>query len=636
MKLKANELLLECLKQLKPPEKLTVTEWADKYRFLSQESSAEPGKYRSSRTPYAVEIMDALSDKRIKKVVWMASSQVGKTELLLNVSGYYIHYDPCPILLVQPTDEMAQGFSKERIAPMFRDTPVLREINKKGLEKKKGQKKATETILQKKFPGGQLTMIGSNAPSKLASRPIRVVLIDECDRYKSEGVGGEGDSIKLAEKRTKTFWNKKIFIVSTPGIAGKSQIEREYNNSDQRRYYIPCPNCNEFQILEWKNVKWEGDDYQTAAYFCPHCGEEFPEERKMESIKNGYWKAHAPLKETAGFHINELYSPWAKFSEIVKDFIEAKKGGKPTLQTWVNTSLGETWKEKEGDTPDWKLLYQRRDSKLKIGSVPNGAKLLTAAIDVQKDRIEYEIIGWGDSFESWSIQYDVVEFDTSNEDKLLKEVEKIINIEPEDSNETRYKIAKIAIDSSAFTQTIYSVVRRINDRRLIAIKGSDSQQIAISLPKQADVSVKKGKTIRNGVKYHIVGSSILKDQVYSWLKRLPLTPEEIAEGKSSPTGLCHFPEYDEEYFKMLTAEIHTYKVINGFKKYYWEKIRNRNEALDIRVYNIAALESLGYKRWKLETFNKYAEKFQSPSEPKRKIIKRKKKKKTSDFLDGYV
>jgi len=628
----ARLLLKECLKTIKPPPKLTVAEWADEYRFLSPESSAEPGKFSTNRTPYIKEIMNVLADKRVKKVAFMASAQVGKTEFLLNVIGYFMDYDPCPMLLVQPTDDMAQAFSKDRLSPMLRDTPKLKGKLLEGKRKRKDQKKGSETILHKKFPGGHLTMIGSNAPSKLASRPIRVVLIDESDRMNISGVGAEGDPIKLAEKRTKTFWNKKVLIVSTPTVQGKSQIEREYENSDQRKYYIPCPHCGEFQILEWKNIKWEEKDYNTASYYPPCCGERFPEERKLEALRKGEWRANAPLAETAGFHINELYSPWVKFKDIVKEFIEAKKGGPTTLRTWVNTSLGETWKEKEGDVPQWKEIYSRRET-YKIGSIPDGVRILTAGIDVQKDRIECEVVGWGNAYESWSIDYIVKHLDTSNDNELISALEEIISNEYEGKESLRFHIAKVAVDSGYNTQTVYNAIRIINNKKLVPIKGSDTQQIPISLPKAVEVSITKGRKIKKGVNLYTVGSSILKNQVYGFLKRLSITDEEKEKGTEQPIGLCHFPSYGEEYFKMLTAEIYTSKTIKGFKKYYWEKTRDRNEALDCRVYALACLDALGYKRWTDEKLEEKSQLFQSASVKVKKIIKKKKKKKS--ILSDY-
>ncbi|MDD0852986.1 phage terminase large subunit family protein [Halobacteriovorax sp. GB3] len=628
---KAYGLAKILLKKIAPPPRLSASEWADEHRFLSAEASSEPGRWKTSRTPYLKLILDCFSNPKVKKIVFMASAQVGKTECLLNAAGYHMDYDPCPILLVQPTDDMAEAFSKDRLSPMIRDTPKLKErINPTKTGKKRG-KKTQDNILHKKFPGGHITMIGSNSPSKLASRPIRVVLLDEVDRFPASA-GEEGDPSKLAEKRTKTFWNKKIFMVSTPTIKGSSKIEKEFELSNKHEYYIPCMHCGEFQTLKFKNIKWDKDKPETATYFCECCGEAFDESKKISSLQNGEWRGEESLSETMGFHINELYSPWVKFKEIVKEFLDAKKQGTEALKTWVNTSLGETWKEKEGDVPKWRELYARREI-YTIGKVPKGAYFLTAGLDVQKGRVEYEVVGWGKNYESWSVEYKVEHVNTDDHRKLKETLEKIINREFVGENFNSYKIAKLAVDTGYNTQICYNSIRELGDPRVIAVKGFDNQMSAISLPRQVDVNY-NGEKIRNGMRYYGVGSSLLKRQIYGYLRSQVPTEAEILEN-GHPSGFMHFPQYDEEYFKMLTAEVLKSKRNKaGFTKYFWEKIRDRNEALDCRVYSIAALESLTYSQWKESKFEQYAKLFQSPCAPKTKKVK-KKKKKSNSFLDGF-
>jgi len=250
----------------KPPPILTVSEWADQKRRLSSESSAEAGQWRTSRAPYQKGIMDALNESNVHSVVVMSSAQVGKTELILNVLGFHIDYDPSPILVIQPTLEMAESFSKDRLAPMIRDTKALR-----GKVKDAKSRDSNNTLLHKKFPGGHISLAGANSPASLASRPIRIVLCDEVDRYPTSA-GSEGDPVNLARKRTATFYNKKVILASTPTLKNASRIEAAYEETDKRRYHVPCPDCGQFQHLKWKQIKWDKDKLDYTAYYCEACG----------------------------------------------------------------------------------------------------------------------------------------------------------------------------------------------------------------------------------------------------------------------------------------------------------------------------------------------------------------------------
>lgn len=304
---------------VKPPKKLTVSQWSDEYRQLSSEASSESGKWRTSRAEYQRGIMEAFSDPTIETVVWMSSAQVGKTEILLNIIGYFVDQDPSPILLLQPTLEMAQAFSKDRLAPMIRDTKQITDKVKESKSKDSGN-----TILHKTFMGGHITMAGANSPSSLASRPVRVVLCDEVDRYPASA-GTEGDPVNLAFKRTTTFWNRKKMITSTPTIKGASRIERAYEESDMRKFYVPCPACGHEQILEWENVVWETNRPETATYHCSKCGSGWSDGVRHNAIKEGRWIAQNQKKGVAGFWINEIYSPWVELGTMAKNFLEAKK-----------------------------------------------------------------------------------------------------------------------------------------------------------------------------------------------------------------------------------------------------------------------------------------------------------------------
>jgi phage terminase large subunit GpA-like protein len=378
-------------KGVKPPEKLTVSQWSDRHRVLSSEASSEAGKWDTSRAEYQRGIMDAFSDSTIHTVVFMSSAQVGKTSILENIIGYFISYDPSPILLLQPTLEMAQTFSKDRLSPMVRDTELLREKLSDFKAKSSGN-----TILHKTFTGGHITMAGANSPASLASRPIRVVLADEVDRYPMSA-GEEGDPLSLAYKRTTTFWNKKRMAVSTPTVKGFSRIESAYNESDQRKFYVPCPHCETKQVLKWSHVQWDDGKPETAKYYCESCGAGWSDAERWNAVRYGEWLADNPtIKGVAGFWLNEIYSPWVKLSEMAKNFLEAKKSPH-TLKTFVNTSLGETWEEQGDGVEDDALLARRETYEL----IPNDGLILTCGVDIQDDRIEGEIKAWGEDEQSW-------------------------------------------------------------------------------------------------------------------------------------------------------------------------------------------------------------------------------------------
>ena len=390
---------------LKPPPELSISDWADANRRLSSEASAEPGQWRTSRAEYQRGIMDAISDGSVESVVIMSSSQVGKSEALGNAVGYYIDQDPAPIMLVMPTERDAEAWSKDRFSPMARDTPCLA-----GKIADPKSRDGSNKILHKRFPGGHLTIVGANAPSGLASRPIRILLCDEVDRYPFSA-GAEGDPVNLAKKRTVTFWNRKIVLVSTPTIRGLSRIETAYAESDQRQYWVPCPSCGAHQVLVWGQVRWEsaGGEHrpETARYHCVACDAAWSDALRWAAIRKGEWRARAPFRGIAGFHLNEVYSSWVRLEAMVRAFLSARAGGDEAMKTFVNTSLGESWME-SGEAPDWRRLYDRRE-RWPAGTVPEGGLILTAGADVQKDRIEVDVWAWGRGLESWLVDHLVID-----------------------------------------------------------------------------------------------------------------------------------------------------------------------------------------------------------------------------------
>ena len=568
---------------LKPDPLLNISEWADKYRVLSQKASAEPGKWRTSRTPYLKEIMDCLSPySGIERVVFMKGAQIGGTEVGNNFLGYIVHLSPGPVMLVMPTVDGAKRTSKTRIDPMFAAIPEL-----KCVISDRRSKDASNTTLMKEFQGGVLVLTGANSAIGLRSMPVRYIFLDEIDAYKGD-VEGEGDPVNLAIKRTSTFNRRKIFMVSTPTIQSVSRIEYEYEQSDQRHYMVPCPYCNKRQLLKWKQIHWEDDDPQTAVYICEYCGGIIEEHHKTWMLENGIWEKSNPSSKIAGFHLSSLYSPvgWFSWADAVKQFLDAKNKDN-LLKVWVNTVLGETWLEK-GEAPEWQILFDKRED-YQQELVPSGGLFLTAGADVQKDRIECEVVAWGRNRESWSVGCFIINGDTARED-VWNELTEFSRRYFEHSSGAMLPISRFAIDSGFATQQVYNWVRKQPLNFAMAVKGTDSGVTPLGLPTKVDLNI-NGKKLRRGAKVWAVGTSILKSELYQFLR---LTQNE---DESFPAGYCHFPKYDSEYFKQLTAEQLVTKVVRGYQKREWQKTRERNEALDCRVYARAASISFGIEQF---------------------------------------
>lgn len=605
---------------LKPDPLMNISEWADKYRILSQKASAEPGKWRTSRTPYLKEIMDCLSPySGIEKVVFMKGAQIGGTEVGNNFLGYIVHLSPGPVMLVMPTVDGAKRTSKTRIDPMFAAIPEL-----KGVISDRRSKDASNTTLMKEFQGGVLVLTGANSAIGLRSMPVRYIFLDEIDAYKGD-VEGEGDPVNLAIKRTSTFNRRKIFMVSTPTIQGVSRIEYEYEQSDQRHYMVPCPYCNKRQSLKWKQIHFENDDPATATYVCEHCGAIIEEHLKTWMLENGIWEKSNPKSNVAGFHLSSLYSPvgWFSWADAVKQFLDAKNKDN-LLKVWVNTVLGETWLEK-GEAPEWQILFDKRED-YQQEIVPSGGLFLTAGADVQKDRIECEVVAWGRNKESWSVGYFIINGDTAREE-VWNELSEFSKRYFEHSSGVMLPISRFAIDSGFATQQVYNWVRKQPINFAMAIKGTDSGVTPLGLPTRVDLNI-NGKRLRRGAKVWSVGTSILKSELYQFLR---LTQNE---DESYPAGYCHFPKYDSEYFKQLTAEQLVTKMVRGYQKREWQKTRERNEALDCRVYARAASISFGIEQF-TETKWRNLEKALIP-ESKEKVKLQTKKKTKFDILPKIV
>lgn len=550
---------------MKPPPKLTISEWADSYRQLSSESSAEAGRWSTRRAEYQRGMMDAVSDPNVETVVLMTAAQVGKTELINNVVGFHIHQDPAPMLVVQPTLEMAQTWSKDRLAPAIRDTPVLSAKIANPRSRDSGN-----TTLHKVFAGGHVTACGANSPSSLASRPCRIILCDEVDRYPLSA-GTEGDPVSLAKKRSSTFWNRKIILVSTPTEKGASRIEQAYEESDKRKFFVICPHCDGEQTLQWSNVKWKDNNPNTAEYSCEHCGSCWDDADRFRAIRYGRWQKTAQGdSKTAGFHISALYSPWTRLDEIVGEFIAAKRDPM-RLRTWVNTTLGETWEEQGEMLDEYDLIDRVEDWG---DELPEDVLMLTAGVDVQDDRLEYEIVGWGRGEESWSIDYNVLYGDPSSAE-LWIDLDKALQRTYRHPLSGDMTLRSACIDSGGhYTQQVYNYARNRVGKRVFAIKGIGGEgKPIIGRPSKNNI----GK-----INLFPVGVDTAKELVYARLKM-----------KEEGAGYCHFPlGRNEEYFRMLTAEKKVVKYFKGRPRREWVKIRQRNEALDCRVYATAALAVL--------------------------------------------
>lgn len=516
--------------------------------------------------------MDAISDPLIREIWCQKSAQVGWTEVLNNCIGYFVDQDPSPIMIVQPTQDAAEDWSRDRLAPMIRDTPCLAD---KFTEDK--SRKSSNTLRHKTFPGGLLAVAISNSPSSLASKPIRVALFDEVDKY-PPSARHAGDPIGLGRKRTTAFWNRKILVGSTPTVKGASRVEKGFEGSDQRYYFVPCPHCGEFQRLVWAQVKWtEFDlDPREAAYQCEKCGALITDRQKGEILRRGEWRSTKPSTGIAGFHISELYSPWSSWGEMAVAFIEAKSLPE-TLQQWINESLGETWEE-AAEKIDTGSLAQRRES-YTAASLPPGVLLLTAGTDVQDDRLETFIYGWGADEECWRVEHVVLRGDPGGQ-ALWDEHDGILKRRFRTDDGRELTIEACCVDSGGhFTEQVYRYCLRRKRFRVWAIKGIGGQGRP-AWPKKAG----RGKSV--AVALWMVGVDTIKALIYGRLKKV------IAPGP----GYIHFDaKVDDEYFEQLTSEVSVTRLSQGRRVTIWKpkKLGIRQEALDGTVYAYAAMQGRG-------------------------------------------
>lgn len=556
---------------LKPKPRLTISQWADQHRYLARGTSPEPGRWRTSRAPYTREIMDVFNTTA-NIVVVCASSQVGKTEIALNILGFYMHEDPSPIMYLMPTDGNAQDFSKTRVEQTIQASPVLNNLFKYS-------KDSDNTIELKQFSGGYVAIYGASTPTKLASKAIKVLLADEIDRF-PKVLKGEGEPLKLALQRTTNFFNRKILFISTPTVKNDSRIEEWFEKSDKRYYHVPCPDCGHEFILSWELVKWELDDKRelitNSVYLeCPACSFHITDKHKSELLANGKWIAIAPNKTMPGFHISSLYSPWVKFHDLAKEYIEATNSGDPLkLREFMNLKLGLSFEDVILELDPEALLRRREFYNCEL---PDGVLYITAGVDTQDDRIEYQIIGWGDGYEAWVLQYGVIYGDLTSATPWEK-LDNVLTGKFTFKDGRKLIIATTFIDSGGHhTNEVYKYTMKRNHLGVYPVKGRAGNTNIIQ-------SVSRNNVYKTTLV--IVGVDSGKSRLF-----YSLGIEEFG------AGYVHFPREesancDLHYFQMLTAEKKEIVLKNGSYSERWVNVFTRNEALDTFVYSLAALEML--------------------------------------------
>lgn len=580
-----NITIKSSVENFKPPERLTVSEWADKYRRLSAENSAEPGRWKTNRTPYMKEIMDAFTDSRVRHIVIAASSQVGKTECEMNMLGYAIDIDPGPIMLVMPTVDNSKDFSKRRIAPMIRDTKPLRDKIAKAKSRD-----SENTVLKKCYPGGMLTMTGSNSPASLASVPARYIFGDERDRW-AKDAGGEGDPWKLLEARTTTFYNHKMVEVSTPTIKGHSSIETAFNLGTQEYWCVQCPHCGEYIFIKFDYIRYEYHSNKvngkkqyvvdSVLLACPECGCASTESEIRRAPKK--WVAQNPDAYRNGvrsFWINAFSSPWMTWEKLILEFLETDNDP-IKLKAVFNTRFGELWEDRGDLESEDEMLARREEYKAEL---PDGVLCLTCGVDTQDNRLEYEVVGYGFNGENWGIERGMIIGKPSEED-VWERLDYVIDRSYSFASGKALKVSLTFVDSGGhYTQEVYEQCNKRINKRVFAIKGQSREGIPYTRPPgKVDIVNEDGRKTGKAWLY-MLGVDAGKERIMSGLKV-----------KEPGARYSHFPSnfekgYDSNYFEGLLSEKMMYK--SG--KWQWEKLpgHNRNEALDCRNYANAAFRVL--------------------------------------------
>ncbi len=586
-----NTAIVKSVLLAKPPERITVSEWADKYRRLPR-SNAESGAWRTSRTPYLKEPMDAFTDPKVRRIVMVAASQVGKSEFELNCIGYVIHQDPGNILYIHPDIDDARKFSNLRVGPMIQDSPVLRTRVSKAKSRD-----SRNTILSKSFPGGMLLMCGSIVASDLASTPCRYVFGDELDRW-AASAGNEGDPWKLATARQITFHNSKAVEVSTPTVQNVSKIAKAYFEGTMERWCVKCPECGEHHDIRFSDIRYTSHEtvvrgekqYEVSDiyYVCPSCGCVSSEATiKRQPAK---WVADNPDAYQRGvrsFWLNSFVSPWASWESTILEFLYAL-GDKKALQVVYNTRFGELWEDR-GDLEDEDSLMERREEygQREDGSdvdLPEGVLVLTCGVDTQDDRLEYEILGHGHFGETWGIRKDII-MGRPDDDETWAALDDVLDRVYRFESGIGLKLSMSFMDEGGhFTMEVRQRCAARISKKLFCIKGMAGQDTPYTAPPKKQKIMIHNKAVGTAWQYQIgvdSGKEIIMDN--------------LKVQKPGPK-YCHFPkrdDYGSSYFKGLLSETKVYDP-NKRKPWTWKKIpgHERNEALDCRNYALAAFKAL--------------------------------------------
>lgn len=553
-----------------------MTTWADTYRMLPSDSP-EPGHYSSARVPYFKAVMDAFTQPDVRRIAVKSSSQVGKSEVLLNVVGRTAHLNPANILIIQPTLSDAEDFSKVRLSKMIADTKVLTPL----FYERAKTRDANQTILSKFYRGGRVLLVGSNSPSGLASRPIKILLCDEVDRYVPTS---EGDAIDLAAKRTSNYFDARIALFSTPTAKGASRIDIEYEQGTQEEWRHACPNCGEWHCLSHVDMVSDHsiarDDVgnktvivRAVKWRCPDCGFEFAE-RDMRRAQQSYFAQNpdALANGVRSFFINGFSSPWVKWADIMREWLEAQ--GQPTREAVVmNTRFGLSY-ETRGMFEDETVFLKRLEPY--EGEVPAQVLMLTAGVDVQGNRLEYLVAGWGVGFECWCIERGLIKGDPGLA-TTWQRLDDVLNETRTTGDGRRLQIARTFVDSGYSTDNVYDYCRRTNNR--FAIKG----KCLFGAPLVHVTNYLKDA----GLYLTTLNVNAGKDEVYGRL--------DVTEG----AGRIHFGAegwrgFDEVFFRQLISEHKVQRRSGGMSYQMYEKINDkaRNEAIDMLVYALAAARSL--------------------------------------------
>ena len=563
--------MLESLKTLKPPEKMTMSQWADKYRIIPAGTSNQPGRWKTSKTPYLKGIMDAFSDDRIEEIVFIKPTQVGGTESILNILGYIVDQDPSSTLVVYPSDTLAEDISKNRIQPMLRATKPLAEKFREDDSK----------LLALQFDNMYIPLTGANSAASLSSKPIRFVLLDEVDKYPPRSGGGkEADPISLARERTNTFsYNKKIFITSTPTLK-TGAIWREWEScTRQLFFYVPCPHCGRMQRLRFHQLKFPKEGSKTersaAAYYeCPYCQGKISDADKHKMLQLGQWMNEGETEgmrvspKKTGFALNAIYSPWLSFADVAYKWLDAQ-GDQEKMQNFVNSWLGEPW-EDVGSTAGAQKVLDNRGVYTR-GMVPDWAQIITCGVDVQQNCLYYTVDAWGQGKKIYNIDHDCipgVDFNTLWD---------VINQTYYDAKGRDWYIDLALIDSGDQTDQVYDFCY-VHNPLTVPVKGSSTP-----IPARYRVSaIQREGSAARGMNLIICDGSYYKTMIYAKINAV--------DGSWQV-----FDGVDQEYCEQITNEHKVFERKNGVGSWVWRPKTSGapNHYLDCEVYAACAADLLG-------------------------------------------